>query len=90
LVIPLWLQSPISGMKGLPTIARPDLAGWRRERLPNPWDVRPIEVVPDWICQVTSTSNAGYDRVTKRELSALYGVSHYWIADPVARTLETL
>jgi len=71
-------------------IVRPDIAGWRRERLPNPWDVRPIDVVPDWICEVLSTSNAGHDRVTKRELYAKHGVASYWIADPTARTLETL
>lgn len=71
-------------------IVRPDLAGWRRNRLESPWDVRPIDVVPDWICEITSTSNAGHDRVTKRELYAHHGVAHYWIADPAARTLETL
>jgi len=71
-------------------IVRPDLAGWRRERLVNPWDVRPIDVVPDWICEVISTSNAGHDRVTKRELYARHGVLHYWLADPSAGTLETL
>ncbi len=71
-------------------IVRPDIAGWHRERLPEPWDVRPIDVVPDWVCEVTSTSNAGHDRVTKRELYAKHGVTHYWIADPIARTLETL
>jgi Uma2 family endonuclease len=71
-------------------IVRPDLAGWRRERLANPWDVRPIDVVPDWICEIISTSNAGHDRVTKRELYARHGVMHYWLADPSAGTLETL
>jgi Uma2 family endonuclease len=71
-------------------IVRPDLAGWRRERLPSPWDVRPIDVVPDWVCEVVSPTNAGHDRVTKRELYAKHGVPHYWIADPVAGTLETL
>ncbi|MEZ4220590.1 MAG: Uma2 family endonuclease [Polyangiaceae bacterium] len=71
-------------------IVRPDIAGWRRQRLPEPWDMRPIDVVPDWICEIISTSNAGRDRVTKRELYAKHGVLHYWIADPVARTLETL
>ncbi len=70
-------------------IVKPDLAGWRRERLPDPWDVRPIEVAPDWICEVISPSNAGTDRVTKRHLYASFGVAHYWIADPAARTLET-
>lgn len=28
-------------------IVRPDLCGWRRERLPDPGDIRPITVVPD-------------------------------------------
>lgn len=71
-------------------IVRPDLAGWRRERLASPWDVRPIEVGPDWICEIISTSNADHDRVTKRELYARHGVTHYWLADPSAGTLETL
>jgi len=70
-------------------IVKPDLAGWRRDRLQDPWDVRPIDVVPDWICEVISPSNAGTDRVTKRHLYASSGVAHYWIADPAARTLET-
>lgn len=70
-------------------IVQPDLAGWRRERLPEPWDVRPITVVPDWICEVISPSNAGTDRVTKRELYAASGVAHYWLADPAAQTLES-
>ena len=70
-------------------IVKPDLAGWRRERLLEPWDARPIDGYPDWICEVTSPSNAGMDRVTKRNLYASAGVGHYWIADPAARTLET-
>lgn len=68
---------------------KPDLAGWRRERLREPWDVRPITVVPDWICEVVSPSNAGVDGVTKRQLYASSGVAHYWLAAPCARTLET-
>lgn len=70
-------------------IVRPDLSGWRRERLPNP-DVRPISIVPDWICEVLSESNEAHDRVTKRRLYAEHGVGHYWIVDPDARTLEAL
>jgi Uma2 family endonuclease len=70
-------------------VVRPDLSGWRRERLPEP-DVRPIGVVPDWICEVLSESNEAHDRVTKRRLYATHGVRHYWIVDPEARTLEAL
>lgn len=71
-------------------IVRPDLAGWRRERLPDPWDVRPIDVVPDWICEVVSQSNVAHDRVRKRELYARFGVAYYWLVDPDARTVEAL
>ncbi|HVJ21859.1 MAG TPA: Uma2 family endonuclease [Polyangiaceae bacterium] len=71
-------------------VVRPDLAGWRRARLPSPGNVRPIEVVPDWICEVTSPSTASLDRVTKRALYAKHGVGFYWIVDPAARTLEAL
>jgi Uma2 family endonuclease len=70
-------------------IVKPDLAGWCRPRLPDPWDIRPIDVAPDWVCEVISPSNASIDRVTKRELYASFGVAHYWLADPASRTLET-
>ena len=70
-------------------VVRPDLAGWRRSRLPEP-NVRPIAVTPDWICEVVSPSNEAHDRVTKRRIYAEQGVLHYWIVDPVARTLEAL
>ena len=71
-------------------IVRPDLAGWRRERLPKPGTIRPIDIAPDWICEVLSPSTATLDRVTKRALYARHGVKHYWIGDPEARTLEAL
>lgn len=71
-------------------IVRPDVSGWRRHRLPDPGGVRPIEIVPDWICEVTSPSTASRDRVQKRALYAEHGVSHYWLLDPEARTLEVL
>jgi Uma2 family endonuclease len=71
-------------------IVRPDLAGWRRERLPRPGSVRPIQVIPDWVCEVISPSTAARDRVTKRALYARAGIAHYWLIDPDARVLEAL
>jgi Uma2 family endonuclease len=71
-------------------IVRPDVSGWRRERLPAPWDTRPIDVVPDWVCEVVSPSNASQDRVRKREIYARSGVQFFWLVDPDARTLEAL
>jgi Uma2 family endonuclease len=66
------------------------MSGWRRERLDDPWEQRPIDVVPDWICEILSPSNVAQDRVTKRALYAEHGVAFYWIVDPLARTLEAL
>lgn len=73
-----------------PEYYRPDLSGWRRQRLPNPADERPIAVVPDWICEVISPTNEAYDRVHKRRVYARAGVAYYWIVDPEARMLEAL
>jgi Uma2 family endonuclease len=71
-------------------IVRPDLSGWLRERLPDPGEVRPIDVVPDWVCEVVSPSTASRDRVAKRALYARFGVPYYWLVDPEARAIEAL
>ncbi|HHW78411.1 MAG TPA: Uma2 family endonuclease [Xanthomonadaceae bacterium] len=66
----------------------PDLAGWRRERMPAiPRDHR-FEVIPDWVCEILSPSTAQKDRALKLPLYARYGVAHAWLVDPLARTLE--
>jgi len=70
-------------------VVRPDLAGWRRERLTDP-HTRPISMNPDWVVEIVSPSNEAHDRVTKRRIYAAQGVSHYWIVDPEERTLEAL
>ena len=70
-------------------IVRPDLCGWLRSRLAGP-DQRPIDVVPDWCCEIVSASSVRIDRVIKRRLYAEHGVKHYWIIDPDTRTLEAL
>lgn len=85
-----WILIEVDVRLGAHDIVRPDLSGWRRERLPEPWDVRPIELAPDWVCEVTSPSNARHDRVTKARLYAEVGVPALWLIDPMARVLEAL
>jgi Uma2 family endonuclease len=68
----------------------PDLAGWRRERLPSLPEEAYFSVAPDWICEVVSPSTAAMDRVTKLSIYAREGVSDAWLVDPIARTLEVL
>jgi len=85
-----WILPEVDVRLGPHDIVRPDIAGWHRDRLPDPWDVRPIDVVPDWICEVLSPSNVADDRVRKRRLYAEHAVPYYWLLDPSARTLEAL
>ena len=69
-------------------IAVPDLGGWRRERMPAPPREHRITVVPDWVCEFLSPSTESKDCKIKMPLYARYGVSHAWLVDPEARTLE--
>lgn len=46
-------------------IYRPDIAGWRRERVAAPLKERPVSVRPDWICEIVSDSNRTTDTVIK-------------------------
>lgn len=66
---------------------RPDIAGWRRDRMPLPPKERPVTVRPDWLCEIVSESNRSVDTVTKLRRYHQAGVSHYWIIDQWDRTL---
>lgn len=66
----------------------PDLAGWRRERMPHPPGVPYLTLAPDWICEVLSPSTARYDRIRKLRIYAREGVGHAWLVDPLAKTVE--
>ncbi|MBN1210189.1 MAG: Uma2 family endonuclease [Myxococcaceae bacterium] len=68
----------------------PDLAGWRRERMPVFPDVAAFELAPDWACEVLSPSTARLNREAKLPVYAREGVGHLWLLDPRARTLEAL
>jgi len=68
----------------------PDLAGWRRQRMPRlpegPW----LDLAPDWLCEILSPSTARHDRTVKLPVYAREGVHNVWLIDPVVRTLEVL
>lgn len=68
-------------------VYRPDVAGWRRERLPELPDEVPVTVRPDWVCEIVSPSNERNDVVKKMRTYQRCGVPHYWLVDPVAETL---
>ncbi len=68
----------------------PDIAGWRRERMPEIPDVAAFELAPDWVCEVLSPSTGARDRTTKMPIDARNRVGHLWLVDPTLRTLEAL
>ena len=71
-----------------PDVLVPDLAGWRRERMPVMPETAYCTLAPDWICEVLSPSTAKVDRTKKPPVYARERVPHVWIVDPDAKTLE--
>ena len=66
----------------------PDIAGWRLETMPTYPDTAFFRIAPDWICEVLSPSTRRIDLTLKRDAYAREQVSHLWLVDPDARTLE--
>jgi Uma2 family endonuclease len=68
----------------------PDIAGWRRERMPRLPATAYFTLAPDWVCEVLSPSTELLDRAKKLRLYAGAGVGHAWLVNPITRTLEVL
>jgi Uma2 family endonuclease len=71
-----------------PDVLVPDLAGWRRARLPVLPNVAAFTLAPDWVCEVISPNTGEIDRGRKMRVYAREQVAHLWIIDPILRTLE--
>jgi Uma2 family endonuclease len=69
-------------------IVVPDLAGWRRERMPEMPAVAFFELAPDWVCEVLSPSTEAIDRAEKLPIYAREKGEHVWLLDPIVKTLE--
>lgn len=68
---------------------RPDVAGWRRERLPERPRGTPLRVRPDWVCEILST-NRRNDLLRKKRVYHRHEVPYYWIVDPIEEMLSVL
>jgi Uma2 family endonuclease len=70
----------------------PDLAGWRRERMPDALGASNepphYEVAPDWVCEIISPSTEAVDRGKKMRIYRREGVRHAWLVNPLTQTLE--
>lgn len=63
-------------------VYRPDIAGWRIERVPEPILDTPVRITPDWVCEVLSPSTTSRDLGHKLLTYHRAHVFHYWVAHP--------
>ncbi|CAN94400.1 MULTISPECIES: Uma2 family endonuclease [Sorangium] len=86
------LDEPELHLGARPDKVVPDLAGWRRERMPDalgPEDAPAhYDIAPDWVCEVISPRTERVDRGKKMRIYRREGVRHAWLLNPVAQTLE--
>lgn len=66
----------------------PDLAGWRRERMPRVPDVPFFTLAPDWVCEVASPSTRRVDRLLKMPVYARERIGWLWMVEPLDKLLE--
>ncbi len=59
----------------------PDVAGWRRERLPEVVE-GPIEIRPDWVCELVSPGHESHDLKFKSRVYREHEVPWYWTVFP--------
>ncbi len=85
-----WLILETDVMLGPHDIVAPDIAGWKKERMPKLPKTRPITLSPHWVCEVLSPSHPQRGRVRKADLYLRAGIPHCWMVDVEGRTLEAL
>ena len=66
----------------------PDVAGWRRERLPRILETWDAVIAPDWVCETVADSTRDLDLNSKRPVYVRAGIPHLWLIEPTDRTLE--
>jgi len=85
-----WILTEVEVLLETGDVVRPDVLGWRRERCPERPSGIPVEVRPDWICEIVSPGNAKDDTVKKLRLYHRVAIPHYWIVDPRDSTLTVM
>ena len=85
-----WILPDVDVAFGPHDVLRPDLVGWRRDRVRDFPRERPIPHRPDWVCEILSPSTAARDRGPKRDIYRTAGVPWYWLVDVANRTISVL
>jgi Uma2 family endonuclease len=81
-----WFATEVDILFDPANTFRPDVVGWRRDRVPQQPEAVLIEIRPDWVCEILST-NRRNDLVRKKRVYHRHQVPHYWILDPDEATL---
>jgi len=82
----LVLESPLDVFLATRNVLQPDLIVLLPDRIHLFGSAR-VESAPSLAVEIISPSTSTYDRVTKRNLYAKYGVPEYWLVDPDAETM---
>lgn len=85
------LDEPELHLGAKPDKLVPDLAGWKRERMPEDSedeDPAYYDIAPDWACEILSPRTEATDRIKKMHIYRREGVRHVWLLKPSLRTLE--
>jgi Uma2 family endonuclease len=84
----IFLVEPELHLGARPDIVDPDLAGWRRTRMPELPDAPAITLAPDWVCEMLSDSTEAIDRGRKMRIYRREGVRNLWFVDPRTRVID--
>ncbi len=84
-----WLLVEPDWRVHLHSLLRPDLAGWRRERLPE-LPEGAIDLAPDWVCELVSPGHEAHDLQRKAAIYLANEVPGYWVAFPEGGVLQVL
>jgi Uma2 family endonuclease len=81
-----WFATEVSVAYGPHECPSHDIAGWRRERLPQLPDGI-IELPPDWVCEIVSPGHERKDTLHLPLLLERHQVPWYWLIWPEDRVL---
>lgn len=82
-----WFATEVEILFPEEQVLRPDIVGWRRDRVPVRPTGTPIPILPDWVCEILST-NRRNDLIKKKRTYHAARTPHYWILDPTEQTLS--
>jgi Uma2 family endonuclease len=86
-----WLATETTIQLSRHSVVQPDVAGWRRERMPDRPAGYPVALRPDWVCEIISDGEARRrDGLQKRRIYADRNIPHYWLVDTERETLTVL